>query len=464
MKSRNYFPRIIFLMVVLGLFLPSCKKLIEVDPPVDQLTTKQVFESEEAATTAINGLYSEIMKNNNYIGNGAFSVLSGLSADEITRTVANVNEDAFANNSLLPVNPMLLNNLWQKAYYHIYQANVILENVTRSRTLGSSVKNQLLGETKFFRAFFHLYLANSFGAVPLALTADYKTNSVLSRSDVASVHNQVALDLKDAVNLLQSDYPTGEKVRVNKWAATALLAKVYLYQKDWANAEAASSNVINSGLYQLTTLDDAFLPNNSEAILQFIPAITQIFNTSEGFAFLPFSPANRPTYRVTSALMNTFEANDQRKTSWINSATVGGVTYSYPYKYKVKSGNPGEPKQEYNVVLRLAEQYLIRAEARAQQNNVVGAQADLNTVRSRAGLANTIANDKAALLQAIENERQVELCFEWGHRWFDLKRTNRTSAVLGALKAPNWQSTDELYAVPQAELINNPNLTQNPGY
>ena len=116
------------------------------------------------------------------------------------------------------------------------------------------------------------------------------------------------------------------------------------------------------------------------------------------------------------------------------------------------------------MVLRLAEQYLIRAEARAQQNNISGSQSDLNLIRNRAGLVNTAANDKTALLTAIEHERQVELFTEWGHRWLDLKRTNRADAVLGPIKAPNWQPTDMLYPIPQTQIANDPNVHQNPGY
>jgi hypothetical protein len=92
------------------------------------------------------------------------------------------------------------------------------------------------------------------------------------------------------------------------------------------------------------------------------------------------------------------------------------------------------------------------------------AQLDLNIVRTRAGLPNTIANDKNSLLSAIEHERQVELFAEWGHRWFDLKRTGRADAILGIEKAPNWQFTDALYPIPFSELQFNPTLTQNPGY
>jgi hypothetical protein len=162
--------------------------------------------------------------------------------------------------------------------------------------------------------------------------------------------------------------------------------------------------------------------------------------------------------------MGSIEPGDERKTNWINSLVIGSTTYYYPFKYKIKSVAAGAPKTEYSVVLRLAEQYLIRAEARANLNNLTGAQSDLNKIRNRAGLPNTIANDVAAILAAVQKERQIELLAEWGHRWFDLKRTGRIDNVLGAIKGSNWQPTDALYPIPQGELLSNSSLTQNPGY
>jgi hypothetical protein len=116
-------------------------------------------------------------------------------------------------------------------------------------------------------------------------------------------------------------------------------------------------------------------------------------------------------------------------------------------------------------VLRLAEQYLIRAEARANQNNIAGAVDDINVIRTRAGLpAVSQGVSKDQCLLAIEQERRIELFTEWGHRWFDLKRTNRADAVLSTLKSPNWQSADRLYPIPQSELETDVHLNQNPGY
>jgi len=119
------------------------------------------------------------------------------------------------------------------------------------------------------------------------------------------------------------------------------------------------------------------------------------------------------------------------------------------------------------MVLRLAEQYLIRAEARAQQNNVGGAQSDLNTIRTRAGLPNTTANDKTSLLAAIIHERQVELFSEWGHRWLDLKRSGNLDAMMAVVapaKGATWSSNWQWYPIPSYEIVQDPNLVQNPGY
>jgi hypothetical protein len=115
-------------------------------------------------------------------------------------------------------------------------------------------------------------------------------------------------------------------------------------------------------------------------------------------------------------------------------------------------------------VLRLAELFLIRAEANAQLNNVSNAVDDLNVLRTRAGLdllPNSLSQQDC--LNAVYQERRVELFAEWGHRWFDLKRTGQADAVLGTMK-PAWKSSAVLYPIPFGEIQLNPLLTQNAGY
>jgi hypothetical protein len=175
-----------------------------------------------------------------------------------------------------------------------------------------------------------------------------------------------------------------------------------------------------------------------------------------------------PVY-LSKNLLDSFETGDLRRTDWIGKYTdpIVSPNVDYFYAYKYKSATLNNPVTEYAVVLRLAEQYLIRAEARAQQNNVSGAEDDLNTIRTRAGLPNTTAYDKDTLLADILHERQVELFTEWGHRWFDLKRTGKVNALMSIVtpqKGGTWNQNWQLYPVPQLELDRAPNLTQNTGY
>jgi hypothetical protein len=168
---------------------------------------------------------------------------------------------------------------------------------------------------------------------------------------------------------------------------------------------------------------------------------------------------------LSPQLLSSFEPNDTRYTSWVGVSTVGTTNYYYANKYKIKSTAPATT--ETLVVLRLAEQYLIRAEARAQQNNLAGAISDLNVIRTRAGLPGTTATAQADILAAIGKERRVELFTEMGHRFFDLKRTGNIDAVMAIVspqKGSNWASYMQYWPIALSETQRNPNLKQTPGY
>jgi hypothetical protein len=279
------------------------------------------------------------------------------------------------------------------------------------------------------------------------------------------VYDAIIKDLLQAQSLLQDDYPTGTRVRPNKAAATAMLARVYLYTGQWAAAETQASQVISDGKYALLKdLNSVFLANSQEAIWQLEPVnVAGGRNTWEGFTATP-TATSTPLYRLDSTLVAAFEPGDLRKTDWSSTRTVSGKPVTFPYKYKVRTSTTGAVT-EYSMVLRLAEQYLVRAEARAHENKLPDALADLDILRSRAGLPNLSATlDQAGTLLAVEQERRVELFTEWGHRWLDLKRTNRATAVLGAEKPTYWQPADTLYPIPLDAIKTNPSLTQNNGY
>ncbi len=162
--------------------------------------------------------------------------------------------------------------------------------------------------------------------------------------------------------------------------------------------------------------------------------------------------------------MNAFEAGDLRRKNWVDSSVVDGNVYYFPFKYKV---NYNPTILEDIMVLRISEQYLIRAEARAHKNlELTGAVNDLNIVRQRAGLpalSDNLSQDE--ILAATMKERRVELFTEWGNRWLDLKRSNMADSVLSAEKGQSWQSTDTLYPIPFNEIQTNVYLKhKNPGY
>lgn len=350
--------------------------------------------------------------------------------------------------------------MWRDVYEYIYQCNAVLEGLVISPGVSGDIARQIEGEAKFVRGFCHFYLVNLFGAVPLITSTDYKVNATASREPENKVYDQIIADLLEAQNMLPDTYPEGERVRPNKGAATAMLARVYIYINDWPNAEKQASTVIASGdIYTLVKdAGNVFLKNSQEAIWQLKPVIEGL-NTWEGNTFiLTGSPAS---ITLSDQLVSAFEPGDDRRIHWLNSFRSGANNYYYPYKYKIRSGSE---VTEYLMVLRLAEQYLIRAEARSWMGNISAAVDDLNIIRSRARLPirdRSLSLDEC--LEYIMHERRLEFFAEQAHRWLDLKRTGMCDDLLPALKS-GWKTTAQYYPIPGSEILNDPNLKQNPGY
>ena len=391
----------------------------------------------------------------------------GLSADEFTGTAGAPLQDAFSANALLSSNSFVT-NLNSSAYNTIYNTNSIIENLQASHAIMERTSRQLRGEAMCLRALTYFHLTDLWGALPLELSTDYTVNAIAPRSPDTAIYRQVINDLLAADTLLDTVYATGagnptDRTRPNKWAARALLARVCLYQGQWAAAEDAATTVLQQGSYLLEpSLDSVFLAGSREAIWQLQP-VSAIMNSAEGAFFVPANgTTTKPLFAITPYLLDAFESGDQRRSHWVGSKTVNGVSYAYPFKYKVRTGI--YPYVEYNMVLRLAEIYLIRAEARAQQNNFSGAIADLNLIRSRAGLpvlSSTLSS--VQVVMAVMQERRIELMAEWGHRWSDLRRTGQAATVLIPEKT-NWNPNAVLYPIPLTELQRNPTIVQNPGY
>lgn len=486
-KKQNIITGFTLQLVVVLFIFSGCRKFIEVDAPSTSLNFGNVFTSDATAAAVLNDIYADFSAQNNPLGNSplqsqdvtSLSLYASLAADELE--LFNLNNTRLLEFYRNDLNRDSYPNYWNAIYPQVFKINNAIEGLNASNALTVGVKQQLLGEAKFLRAFCYFYLVNMYGDVPLALSSDWKINSLLARSSKSDVYQQIILDLKNAQVLLSSKflkgdaltpYATGaeERVRPTKWAATTLLARTYLFNKEWSNAEAEATAVINnSTLFTLESLNNAFKKNNKEALWQLQPVYNNNnANTGEGRLFiLPGSGPNAGNYPVylSSNVVNTFEAGDQRKVNWVDSVKPASIAYYFPKKYKI--GDVITTTQEYSTIFRLAEVYLIRAEARAMQNKVAEGQSDLNIIRMRASLGQVNVNDKDVLLNTILRERQVELFTEWGHRWFDLKRTNNIDAIMNVaapMKGGSWNAYKAFFPLPQNDISRNPNLIQNQGY
>ncbi|MGC4038396.1 MAG: RagB/SusD family nutrient uptake outer membrane protein [Chitinophagaceae bacterium] len=459
-------PFVTYIIIVTVSFTAvRCKKLIEIPAPKSQLVSSDVFSDSINATAAVLGIYTTM---NSYstiftFGNGGITLYTGLSSDELVPSRQTVADKEFYEDKISPSNNSNW-TLWINAYKIIYQINACIENVSASNALNTALKNQLTGECLFMRGFVYFNLVNLFGDVPYLTGSAYTINSVMPRTGMDSVYHGIVSDLTIARQLLTAGISPipAPKIRPDKNAATALLARIYLYTGSFAQAESFAGDLINSTDYSLEAdLNNVFTSGSNETIWS-LPPLQKGFETAEGYQFIPYLPSIIPYYILNKSLLEAFEPNDLREAAWVASNTLDTSIYYYPFKYKLSYDGNSTPA-ENTVYLRLAEQYLIRAEARARQHNTEGALNDLNVIRSRAALERYTNVNEDSLINAINHERQIELFCECGHRWFDIKRTGTINSVLTLIK-PGWDSHDTLYPVPVTEIQSNPSLQQNPGY
>lgn len=442
--------------------ISSCEDYLAVDAPFGQLPHDEVFEDESTATAAVTTMYAKL-RDEGLISGGQRGVgfLMGLYADELDYYALGQPAETFYLHQVI-ASDATVNNLWNSAYKLVYMSNSVLEGLENSQGLTEEVKNQLRGEALFVRALMHFYLVNLFGDCPYITITDYRANDEVIKTSEAEIYENIITDLVQAKSLLSNSYVSEERTRPNKWVASVLLARVYLYLEQWENAENESSEIINNtALYDLQVpINEVFLKESPSTIWQ-LKSKNAGDNTLEGQLYF-LSSAPPQIAALNPELVDDMEVSDLRKQHWISEVTDGTNSWYFPYKYK-QNHNTGT-SLEYSIVFRLAEQYLIRAEARAELGNITGAQADINAVRTRAGLDETVATTTAILLDAILNERRFELFTENGHRWFDLRRVRRGDQVLAPIK-PGWSPTNVLLPIPETELLMNPNLNpQNPGY
>jgi hypothetical protein len=442
------------------LLFTSCKKFLEVQPKL-QIDQSEAIINAGTAKTAANGLFN-LLGSGSYYGSN-FPALSYLSGGDIQWSGSQSDPSEITKHLTSATNGYV-QSAWSAIYKTIAQANYILADVPKVNDplLTTALRNQYLGEAYFVRALSYFDLARGWGGVQLILnpTNASTDNLGIPRSSLADTYAQVLKDLNAAEALV----PTGvNRNRITLKTVQALKARFYLYQKQWALAEQFATLVINDNAnYQLVTPYSAFFANNAVATNESVFELAYTTSNTNGHSnwWLPPALGGRREWSPNDALvalLNNATIGGNRSALIAQTAPPGNLWYGKLY-YRTPLGT--DPAY----VIRIAELYLIRSEARAQQNNLVGvnsAQSDLTAVRARAGVGASIAATLDDILLAIEKERQVEFPFE-ADRWFNLVRTDRAQAVLGLPDKHLY-----LFPIPYNETLVDPQLAgvnRNPGY
>ncbi|CAD0005346.1 RagB/SusD family nutrient uptake outer membrane protein [Flavobacterium chungangense] len=437
--------------------LTGCDEMLEVEIPKEQLESENIYLSDATAEATVNGIYQSMVTGLTFVN--SIHYMPGETSDELI--LRSQLTDVYTTNEIIETDGSV-SGMWTDFYKTVYNANKAIEGLSASTALSPDKTKRWIAEAKFIRAYCYFYMTNFWGDVPLVLTTDVERTALAPRNTQTEIYTQIVLDLTEATNNLPvnySNYTSNQRIRATKWAAEALLARVNLYLGNWTDAATHASSVISqTATYKmitgLTANNSPFIADNTEAILQ-IPYFNVAYAYEGGAVFTAGGK-----YLLRKGV-SIFETADARKTNWTNTVVVSGTTFLEPRKYK--NSFVATPV-ERSTVLRLAELYLIRAEARVKLNDITGAQEDINVIRNRALLGNTTLTDPNQLLDLIALERERELFGEFGHRWFDLKRTGKADQVLGAIPGKIWTATDKLYPIPDSARRSNPFLTQNLGY
>jgi starch-binding outer membrane protein, SusD/RagB family len=448
--------RVIKHIPILIFFLAtSCSELLE-PKPIDLLTDDVVLNEPKDVPNVEIGLYSAFRPiipaaviagdatADMLIHNGTFTQYRELGTKQITSANASVA------------------TLWGSIYNTVYLANFIIERLPQVSGVTAAQRDRVLGTAHFLRGYAYFVALYSFGGVPKVTDIAIDVNRNIARASESEILDFILDDYTEALSKVPAS--TSNAAFVNEFSVRAALAKYYLYLGNNAQAQSFATNVISSNEYLLEPKFENLVLKDftTEAIFEVGYTLADDPGTNGSIGLNNLFVGRReiiPSNQVIVALASV-ESGERFSTISFNSSNLKGSDNGWSVaKY-------GTADQDNNnvVVFRLAEMYLIRAEARAKLNNLTGSRDDLNVLRNRAKAPVITSASQSQLIQLIEDERRVELAFE-GHRWYDLVRTNRAKTVMSAFSS-NWKDAYELWPIPQREILNNPALAenQNPGY
>jgi starch-binding outer membrane protein, SusD/RagB family len=485
------------MMVILVAVLFSCSEDFLERKPKGQLTYDTYFENQDHAIWATNAIYqqyrswemcafpwigiTDILSDDADKGSTPNDALYVLELDEFSFD---------ANNAAI-------SGAWLGHYQTIFRANLAIDNIP-GIDMDEDLRNRLVGEAKFLRAYAYLRLVQWFGDIPLitrTLTDDEYYNQ--ARTPAEEVYDFIEADLLSAIETLpeKSDYASADLGRATKGAARGMLAKLYMVRHNFPKAIEQCDAIILSAEYSLLTrYADNFLPegeNGAESIFEIGAVASQAavvgpgatpFNMIQGVRGVPNLGwgFNRPS----DNLVADYEAGDPRR-----QATIIYVGEVLPDGSTIVQDNPEALNERYNQkawvpahaglqdngpgnirLLRYADILLLAAEAYNEENNPAKALEYLNMVRKRARGSNNFilpditVTDKSELREKIYHERRIELAMEQ-HRWFDLARWGRLADVMPLVQPGFVAPKHLLLPLPQSEIdLTGGTLMQNDGY
>lgn len=444
--------------------LASCQQVLE-PQPVELLVDDLVLNEPNDVQPVRIGLYSALRST------AATNIIAGdFTADYIQFNGTFTDYNELGNKQITAANGVA-SGLWSSLYSTIYVANFILERLPLVSGVPEATRKSVLAEARFMRGWANFIGVNTYGDIPQVTSIDRTANSSIGRTAKATILASVLADFQAAFTDLPtvaagSTDITTNATYINKTSCRAAMARYYLYQKNWAEAERMATAVIDSKVYVLETNYSDIVTKDftRESIFEVGYGLTDDPGTSSvGLNNLLVGRREVIPSNQLIVTLNATEAGTRNTTIGFDAKNLKGSDNGWTVK---KYGTASEDNNNI-VLMRLAEMYLIRAEARAQLNKLTsadGAIADLNILRTRAKAPAIAVAAQADVILAVERERVFELAFE-GQRWYDLVRTGRAQAVMSAF-TPNWNVRYERWPIPQREIQQNPALAgqQNPGY